>query len=42
LAEKGFFVKEMNVGIGEWLESKLPTHAERVQKGALRCSCSKG
>jgi len=42
LAEKGFFVKEMNAGWAEWTEGKLPTHSERVKPGAIRCSCSKG
>lgn len=36
----GFFVKELNVGWEEWAERGLPTHAERVPAGELRCSCS--
>jgi hypothetical protein len=41
LAEQGFFAKEMNVGWAEWQVADLPTHSERVPKGALRCSCSR-
>jgi hypothetical protein len=42
LAERGFFCREMNVGIAEWQEQELPTHAGRVAAGELRCSCSHG
>ena len=41
LAEQGSFVKEMNAGYAEWTTASGPTHAERVQQGELRCSCSK-
>jgi hypothetical protein len=40
LAERGYFVREMNCGINEWLEAKLPQHEERPPKGEVRCSCS--
>jgi len=40
LAGLGFYVKELNAGWEEWTERGLPTHAERVPVGELRCSCS--
>lgn len=41
LAERGYFAKELNVGWAEWLAEALPTHRERVPKGAIQCSCSR-
>jgi hypothetical protein len=40
LAGLGFFVKELNVGWREWEEHELPTHAQAVAFGELRCTCS--
>jgi hypothetical protein len=40
LAGLGFFAQELNIGWEEWSEAKLPTHAERVARGQIRCSCS--
>jgi hypothetical protein len=39
LAERGFFVKELNVGWKEWTANKHPTHAEPA--AGIHCSCSK-
>jgi len=39
LAERGFFVKELNVGWKEWTGNKHPTHAESPV--GAHCSCSK-
>lgn len=41
LAERGYFVKELNVGWSEWLAAGLPMHRERVVRGQIRCSCSR-
>ncbi len=42
MAEKGFFVKELNVGWEEWTTAKFPTHEGRVARGEFRCECSLG
>jgi hypothetical protein len=41
LAERGFFVKELNTGWTEWQAEGLPTHGEpRLADGLIRCTCS--
>jgi hypothetical protein len=41
LAGRGFFARELNAGWKEWKEGgKNPVHSERVEPGAIRCSCS--
>jgi len=40
LADKGFFVKELNVGWKEWTHNRHPTHQGKAQDG-FRCECSK-
>jgi hypothetical protein len=39
LAERGFFVREMNVGWKEWTALRHPTH--KGKPDGMRCSCSK-
>jgi len=41
LAERGFLVKEMNVGWKEWTYNHHPTHQGTVGADDVRCSCSK-
>jgi hypothetical protein len=41
LAELGFFCKELNVGWAEWVEAKLPAHEGRVERGSVKCTCSR-
>ncbi len=41
MAERGFFVKEMNAGWAEWTAAGLPTHGNaQLAQGTLRCACS--
>ncbi len=41
MAERGFFVREMNTGWAEWSGAGLPAHADaHLPGGAVRCSCS--
>ena len=41
LAERGFFVKELNVGWKEWTYNRHPTHKGSAEADGVRCSCSK-
>jgi hypothetical protein len=41
LAERGFFVKELNVGWKEWAEEKLTAHVGAVAAGEIKCGCSR-
>jgi hypothetical protein len=41
LAERGFLVKEMNVGWKEWTYNRHPTHQGKSDIDGIRCSCSK-
>ncbi|MFL5313375.1 MAG: hypothetical protein ACJ79H_23320 [Myxococcales bacterium] len=41
MAELGFFCKELNVGWAEWVEAKLPTHEGCVERGSVKCTCSR-
>jgi hypothetical protein len=40
LAERGFFVKELNVGWKEWTANRHPTHHGKADAEG-RCNCSK-
>jgi hypothetical protein len=41
LAERGFFVKELNVGWKEWTYNRHPTHQGQASIENVRCECSK-
>jgi hypothetical protein len=41
LAERGFFVKEMNIGWKEWTFNRHPVHKGNADIDGIRCSCSK-
>jgi hypothetical protein len=40
LAERGFFVKEMNVGWKEWTHNRHPVHQGKPEVDGVRCRCS--
>ncbi len=39
LTERGFFVREMNVGWKAWTATRHPTHQGKAD--GARCSCSR-
>jgi hypothetical protein len=40
LAERGYFAKELNVGLKEWTANRHPTHTGEAN--GIRCSCDFG